>query len=241
MQFKITLILILLISQTTYAYVSVGDTSGNVFPCTYETIQEAVDDGSDEIRVTNNITHFENVDIIRSTSLLLKGGYDGCVNAAFNIGGAGRSIIDANDDDTPLFINISGSSTITIEDMRIQNGGENLTSGTGMFISTNSIGIIELNRVTIINNNAYGNEAGGGITIRESAQIELIITDSAITNNETFGDGGGILCLSGDSSIIIDGASFVAWNKAKEDVFVTPSGHGGGIALINGCQLDMYS
>jgi filamentous hemagglutinin family protein len=162
--------------------------------------------GADEIRFAPGIT------FISLTSDQLDINTDG---GDLTITGQGTNVtVERSTSTTSNFriIETSGSGSVTLNDLTLQNGN---SDGNGGGIYHNSYGSLSLNNSTITHNNAAGR--GGGIY----TQNNVIATNSTISNNQAGDHGGGI---AGD--VVGKGAVFIIESQVADN---TSGGSGGGV------------
>lgn len=135
------------------------------------------------------------------------------IKESLTIAGAGakETIVDAGGLDRIFEIAGGAGVTVGLSDMTIQNG-DALANGGGIFVNANAT--VTIDRVTIRDNrSAMG---GGGINTAGT----LTMTDSAITGNVAFGNGGGLYKQTVSKTIHVNNST-ISGNRAN--------GHGGGI------------
>lgn len=203
-------------------------------------IQDAIDDGNAEIRITGdaNTSYTENL-LIDDVSVTLKGGYADC-DAANNDTQSGQTEIGgAGGADLPV-IRIQGSSerhTIILDSLYLRLGsGSGLFPGGAISSSTANAQITLTNSLLANNTSA----SGGGISIN-GGDTDYLIEDTLITNN-TAGFAGGVLCKGSEASITMLGDSGVSLNTADGNSGdVESTGKGGGLYISNGCLFTSYA
>lgn len=203
----------------------VGNGSG---ACALTSIQAAIDQATpnSEIRVTNEITYFESLNVDKN--LTIKGGYSSYGlaqlddrldenRATINAGGLGNAVEVINDH-TILhmsgFILTNGS-----------NEGNLVGSALGGAMSIlGSNAEIELSHMQLTNNHGY---VGGGI-YQAGSDATVVLSNTLIDSN-TAESGGGIYCANGGELQLNDDSGLVG-NSATGDVdFV---GYGGGLFAL---------
>lgn len=233
---NITIILILITTLKSNAQVTVGwDAS-----CDYDEsqtagqIQQAIDDGATEIRVTNQQTFVMPVFI--SNDLILKGGYNTCADASNDTQSVTKTVIDASTiTPSAIKIHIDAVRDITIDNFEIQNSTSS-SDQSGALTIYNTAGVITLNRLFIHDNN---NVSVGGIIIYHDALMNSsplgVNLDDILVIGNSGSITGGIQCDNTGSfgiNITITGDSGISYNYSD--------GNGGGISLSN-CELSMSS
>ena len=208
------------ISQGSVTFASVGPPSDS--NCTYNSIQQAIDSGVDQVRISIATDYFENT-IIQNKNISLIGGYATCFVANTSVNNiSGYSTIDGGGNGTVIQVNNDNNSyDVNFTNLRLINGSYALISGTGG-VSLNGGGTrVNMNNVWISDN------LGSGISAND---IDiLVIKDSLITNNTNL-TGAGIYCSG--SFVTVYGNSAINANTANT---------GGGVYATNQCGFTMYS
>ncbi len=212
-------------------FVSVGPDISCNFNVGATRIQDAIDSGATEIRVTNDDTYIENLSL-DDTSVIIRGGYANCAAANNGSQPVGLSTLDGSANLAPA-IAVTGNSSrslIVLENLIITNstrGGIDAASANAQIDITNS---------SVSNNSDTGQ--GGGISIF-LGDTDVIGRDVSISHN-TAGFGGGLGCQGFQASILILGSSTIQNNAATATS--TPfNGVGGGLSLGQGCVFSLYS
>jgi len=225
--------MLLMASYSVSAQVSVGwDAS-----CDYDLIadanglQQAIDDGAIEIRLSNQNSHQTSIEITANTTL--KGGYDGCAAANADNQTNVNSIIDATGENQPavkmLYIS---NAQITLDSLTIQNGSgfeDGSASNRAGGLSIDQVtGAVNLNRINLRNNSGI---MGGGLGVFSyfgSGALLVTANNLAIQDNTASQGGGGMHCYTGsDFDIQIDLASASTIRNNHSD------DHGGGLYAQN--------
>lgn len=201
---NITTFILFLLTFNSVAQVSVGWDGA----CDYDVslnsnaLQQAIDDGAAEIRLSNAQSH--NTAIVITNDLVLKGGYSDCTEAnaghQINI----NSVIDAIGLMAPAIIvrQISDAS-ITFDSITVTNGegfndGSSFNWGGGVSIDDIS-GTVNLNNVNLNSNTGYN---GGGLSVVAwdmTGNLTLNVNNFASQNNTVTNQGGGIHCYAAES------------------------------------------
>jgi hypothetical protein len=208
------------ITQGTVTFASVGPASDA--ECDYTSIQDAVDSGVDQVRISTATNYFENI-IIQNNNISLIGGYARCFVANTDVNNiSGYSTIDGGGNGIVIQVNNDNSSyDVNFTNLRLINGSYALISGTGG-ISLNGMGTrVNMDNLWISDN------LGSGISAND---IDiLVIKDSIIANNTNL-TGAGIYCSQ--SFVTIFGNSVIRANTASS---------GGGVYATNQCGFTIYS
>ena len=208
------------IPQGTVTFASVGPASDS--ECDYTSIQDAIDSGVDQVRISIATNYFENI-IIQNKNISLIGGYARCFVANTQVNNiSGYSTIDGGGNGTVIQVNNDTNSyDLNFTNLRLINGSYALISGTGG-ISLNGVGTrVKMDNLWISDN------LGSGISAND---IDiLLIKDSYITNNTNL-TGAGIYCSQ--TFVTIYGNSVIRANTANT---------GGGVYATNQCGFTMYS
>ena len=210
-------------------------------------IQQAIDDGETEIRLTNEQAFTTQVNILNS--VIIKGGYDSCTMADAGTQSSTKTLFDGTSLNKSLFLIYSDFNHIivSIDNLELKNSSGGTGSGNPN-IGTNFAGGItifkssgEFNLTDMKIHNNRDNSFHGGIAITNNfiesvnTNLTLNIVDSMITNNSS-GYGAGIACFSkGSATINISGDSGISYNFAQNN-----GGSGGGL-LLDHCNLNMSS
>jgi hypothetical protein len=194
-------------------------------------IQQAITDGNAEIRVTNKqdfVTPF-----IINDSVLIKGGYDNCLEATIDNQSAHPSVINGMTF-TQSAIKIDTSSAvrnISVENFEIKNVPSN-NDKAGAITIYNSSGQIDFKQLNIHDNSS----SVGGIAATHDgffvgSVLNVNLLDVLVLNNSASFGAGGIDCLNDATASIyltVSGDSAVSYNHSDSN--------GGGIRLSN-CEL----
>lgn len=180
---------------------------------TYRSITRALNDGCTDISVygsanTLQNTYLENITIENESEEITIRGV-----------GDHTPIVNGTASDRVFFI--KDSSSVTIEDIVIQNGlsvdPTNLGGG-GMIVIDSSVII---NRVTFESNNAGSGGIGGALTLMEwTTYTSVVITDSHFNNN-TANSGEALACNAWgapyNTSLTVNTSYFVPYNSNTLD------------------------
>ena len=216
-------------------FVTVGD-QGN---CDYQQgtsrIQDAIDFGATEIRISSS-TYTENL-TIDDESIELIGGFSTCTDAENNNSNNARQIINGSGNSAAV-ISITGNSqrnSVTLKNLELK-AGDGTSSGflTGGGVATlNADLYLTLDNVWLVQNVGL---LGGGISVI-SGNTDIVLNDTLLANNNAQ-QGGGIYCSSGDASILVNQGD--AWTGGFFNNSAT-NGDGGGALITSGCTFTSYS
>ena len=222
-------------------------TVGGDVTCDFSDLQTAVNSQPTEVRMATNSTY---TDILLNQTTInadinLVGGFDDCTDAANNVPGSQKAVI--NGSSTVPAINISGSNNINVSGVILQQAVHGIRVGTGytgklslhdVVSRQNRIGILVLSLQSRIfaedlvvtdNNNPSGN--GSGIRCDEASIID-VVGNSSITNNRADNGGAGITLQNNCVMTMVAGdipnASRIAGNIINT--------LGGGIAVFSGAR-----
>lgn len=226
----VTILFSILLTNKAHSFVTVGWTSD----CDYDVnlfasqIQEALNDGHDEIRVSNTSPYTESFTVL-NRSAVIKGAYNSCADAENGMQSTEKTLISGENltqsaISIESFGNVIDTTIDGFEITRVSDDGFDNDDGTGVYLSGVS-GIVNLKNMHIHHN---PDTSFGGIGIFNSnitSTLNLNITDVIAThNNSRF--GGGMRCISnGLTDIQVDGLSGFSFNQADFS--------GGGIYLQN--------
>jgi len=235
MKIKIIIILTacLIAITSANAVVTVGSSPGFGI-CDYTSIQDAIDSGDDDIRVLNNQTFFENLQI--NTSTTLKGGYPTCTDAAsnshFNINE--KSTIDGSSNQGESVITITSNlpdDIIALINLELINADD----ASGLHISGTDGSVIVAD-LGIFNNSA---ENGAGVYFNTTTnQLQLQLHRTTINANNASLSGGGLFCdrNSPNENNVFDSILFF---NSVEMISNSATLSGGAIAATNGCNINI--
>ncbi len=231
---KILAILLLIVGQVG-AQVTVGWDSS----CDYDEsqtpgqIQQAINDGNGEIRLTNQQEFVMPISI--NDTVTISGGYNTCADADNNIQSQNMTVINGSTFNQAV---VEIGTNLAVRDINLDSI-EIKNSQYGAINVFNSSGSINLSRLKIHDNT--NDVFGGGLTLRNDqmtagSPLTVNLMDVLILNNMTLGAGGGIFCEIPETSTFIrvtaSGNSGVSFNHADRQ--------GGGISLSH-CTLDFSS
>ncbi len=207
-------------TQGTVTFASVGPVSdGN---CNYNSIQQAIDSGVDQVRISIATDYFENI-VIQNNNIALIGGYASCFVANTQVNNiSGYSTIDGGGNGTVIQVNNDNNSyDVNFTNLRLINGSYALIAGTGGISLNGTATRVNMDNLWISDN------LGSGISAND---IDiLVIKDSLIFNNTNL-NGAGIYC--DHSFVTIYGNTAINANTASI---------GGGIFATNQCGFTIYS
>ncbi len=220
-------------NQNRGGFVSVGPDVTCNFNAGGSRIQDAIDSGATEIRVTNDDTYTENLSL-NDIDVIIRGGYANCDDANDGALPAGLTTLDGSGMLAPI-IDITGDSSrnnIVLENLFITNGQR------GGINATSADVLVEIND-SFIGSNSH-NGQGGGISIF-GGDTDIIASNVSINqNNALF--GGGIACQGFQASVLIIGDSTMQNNSAIGPGSGTSSGGtGGAVFLAQACTFSLYS
>jgi|GEM_PF-1519985 len=209
--------------------VTVGQSPGQGI-CDYTDIQSAIDGDETNIRVLSNNQFTENITINRD--LWIKGGYASCADAMVDIVSSQKTLINGQAviGNATITLSNTQSINITLENLQVQGAVDTQFIDGGVGIKVQTPGIIDIKNSLITQNQG---ENGGGIFVDNNPHFTTVnIIDSTVSNNAAVQSGGGLLCQGDLTEVNILGKSLVTTNLAI---------NGGGLAVINGCQVTMDS
>ncbi len=213
--------------------VTVGDDVQCDFRLGTSRIQDAIDAGNDEIRIADS-TYEENL-LIDDISVILKGGYASCADAANDVTNNSKQTISGVPGAGAATIIIQGNTqrnTVTLERLTIDGGtSSGFLQGGGVFTITADLAL-NINNSTISFNEG---SAGGGLGVF-AGNTDVVLFNTIVASNTSDTSGGGIWCNGSNSSIFYndDGGLSGVFNN------VASNGDGGGILIEAGCVLTSY-
>jgi len=214
------------------AVVTVGSSPG-FGTCDYTSIQDAIDSGDGEIRVLNNQTYFENLQI--STALSISGNYATCTDAALGHNHPQKTIIDGSSNQGESVITITSNLAPNDNIWLINLELINADNASGLHI-TGTGGSVFLIETGIFNNSA---DNGAGIYFdSSSSNLDLSLFDTAVNGNTASLNGGGIFCDRNSPTINVPAAS-IKIRATIEMILNTATLSGGAIAATNGCTVSI--
>ncbi len=234
-------LLTMIFTQSVFANVVYwGSDSSCDYNSSNYTLQEVIDLGEEQIRITNQQIINEDL-VISNQQINIAGGYDDCsefeVGTKTTIQGTGNTSvirIIPTDNDLPNSVLLSGL---------VIKGGQYspFNSGGGITLHIyDSQSVLLTVRDSLITQN-FGSRGGGIYTSGTNAILTL--DNTLVFSNEAYGQaggsglGGGLYCQSGRVSITDD--SGVSFNRATGTV--QNSGHGGGIYATTGCYVSVMA
>lgn len=219
---RLMLMLVLLACAPAMAWVSVGSSPG-FGTCDYDSLQDAVDDGDNEIRVVNTQDYVENVVIAGSRTI--RGGFNSCLAASLDLQDGDSSVVDGSGSSLfpTLWLVATGHVDLVLEKLRLTGGATGLHSGAAH-------GVIRIENSLIVANSGVD---GAGLAVGNPGDVlQVVIRDSSLLGNEASGDGGGIHCASPNGRIRLESGAILE-NSA--------GGDGGGVYVGNGCRFTSYA
>ncbi len=224
---KTIFIALLTVTQMALSQVSVGwDAS-----CDYDLsvdangLQQAIDDGAAEIRLSNQNLHQTALDITENVTL--KGGYADCTTANADSQTNINSVIDAAGTGlSAIKIRSITDGQVTLDSLTIQNAS---ASGLGIDEVT---GNIDLNRINLKDNEGT---YGGGLSVvnfNTTGTLLLSINHMAVQNNTANQAGGGIYCYAPESGFDLQ-VNLISASTIRNN----HSDNNGGGLYIDGCRM----
>lgn len=212
-------------------FASVGLVADN--NCDFNSIQAAIDNGSDEVRIVNS-TFNENI-VITNRSIEIKGGYSNCNTANNDNPFRLTTTLDVSSSTVIEINNNNSNYQVKLSNLWLTGGSQTMFNSAAGISITGTDTQVTMDKVNVISNQ------GTGVFVSETNSV--FMNEVNITNNTINpGNGGGIYCES--SQIIVAGASVISSNQAIENTRKkgsSSSGKGGGIFATDGCQFSMYS
>ncbi|MCX7554581.1 hypothetical protein OS175_11875 [Marinicella sp. S1101] len=200
--------------------------------CDYNTINDAILGGHDEIRLVN-ITFNERIDIVNN-GIEIKGGYANCTAANADNPIRLTTTIEPIKDSGINITNGNDNYTVKLSNLWITGASGNMFSSTAGINATGENTTLMMENVAIVNNQA----TGLNLINLAAASLKNIL----ISGNSLQGNGGGISCDS--STVVVYGASSINSNSVTQDTRrngITNEGNGGGVYATNGCDFTYYS
>lgn len=231
------LLVILLLTSTTFARAATFIVGDNSPECTHQTLQSAITAAAvngpdvDLIYVTQAID-YNNIGInISDQSVWLFGGHTDCTldtqDGRTSINGVG--INSPNPDSVfELFSpgpDVPGDHQIILQNLTIAFGATDFDGGGGIELAGTGMDLIMINSVLGLNASNHG----GGLFIYDSDEtVEVFIRDSGFFGNVASDNGGALSCIGG-ATISMTGQTEIVSNDADR---------GAGIHL-DGCELSV--
>jgi len=228
------LVLVMLWANPAGAYLfTVGPGGSN------PTIQNAIEGalsvpGPHEIRLLSD-TFFENVIILPNglgRAIEISGGW----NASFTAIEGPPTIVDGGASGRVLEILLGTDDTLSISNIKVQNGAETRAAGIQADLWGN--GLLQISDCEVTNNVASADRtSGGGLSVymEDSSHFELL--DSVVSNNQTncsglvdCREGGMGLSALGNSQVVVNGNQFL-----NNSLTI-----GSGSGLTGGVRLELY-
>jgi len=207
-----------------------GDTDCD-FNAAGTSIQDAIDSGAQEIRISAEAPYFQTV-VINDLDVFIQGGYANCADAATNTLNGDFTTLDGSMATGPI-IELTGDTmknTVILRRLKLENANDSAIE------SSQSDVLLEINNGIIQHNTTNG--MGGGLSVF-GGDADVIIRDSRIFNNSA-GFGGGIGCQGFQASITMVGNNGINQNQATSNGGIS-SGSGGGLFLAQACRFSMYA
>ena len=242
MNTKITWIL-LLFSHFAQAYVTYGVGNNCDYNANDHTVQDLIDLNETNIRITNEITFFENL-VIDVDELMIRGGYNNCTDAINNIRSQNKTTFDGNDTGPVISIREGSDipSFITLENLQIKNGknaGVYQSGGVSIYTPTNlSVHVVIRDSIISLNTSIRGGGVSlNGLNTSLILDATLILNNTAIANAGSAGLGGGLYCSKG--YVLLKVNSGISSNQAINNS--GSGGHGGGIYATQACRMNIQT
>jgi hypothetical protein len=225
-------------AQTTIGWDTSCDYNMNVDA---NSLQQAIDDGMTELRLTNENTYMVNLNI--DSSIIIKGGYNTCANASAGSQSETNSLLDGgNIAQSVMQIGFITNAMIEISHLTMQNGtgissGNPLVYSGGLSIRDVD-GIMNLNHLLIESNNSY---IGGGLNAYNGSSdtpklLTINATDVILNQNTATDNGGGLNCHQLD-----DSARIVLNLSQGSTIRNNHSDANGGGMINNRCEINFYA
>ncbi len=219
-------VLLAIVIQQNAGAVSVGPDGGG---CDYTSIQAAINDGEDEMRLSaSGSPYFENLNIV-DKNIKIKGHYANCADAENDQPTDGVISVIDGDHFLPT-IKITGDDQLN----HIELHGLKIINGSGSFggglVVNNAYVDLKVYNSQIMSNSA---QIGGGVNvggIDGNHLVMLTLSNTLVDSNSANLSGGGMYC--DNAEVIIVGQSRIENNTAI---------NGGGILVGSVCQLDILS
>jgi hypothetical protein len=171
-------------------------------------VQQAIDDGHTDIRLTNENPFFVNLDI--GNAIDIRGAYDSCNDAISGVQSDTNTVLDGSQAAQAVIkLSFFEEADMVFSHLTIENGtgmssGNQLNYSGGIAIRSIK-GTLLLIHSIIQNNNGY--QGGGMVVFGETSENPnpLIINfiDTLIQNNTASFKGGGLFCRQLDNSVKI--------------------------------------
>ena len=209
-----------------FSQVTVGPVEDN--DCDYNSIQSALDSGTNEVRISSATTYQESL-LITQADINITGGYSNCAQAALSEMGGDMSMIVGDITTTaPIIeINTAANSMVNLDQLSISSGG----SKNGIQMTGQATNLVVSNSLIFDN----GAARGAGIYLNSQDSL-VVIHNSQIINNQATEQGGGIYCEN--THLILDHDVLVAENSVQSTEFAL--GKGGGL-YAKDCTLDLFN
>jgi len=228
----------LVVSTPVLAQVSVGWDAQCDYDATSDpqALQTAIDDGHQEIRLSNAQAYAGVVDI--TANVRLRGGYPDCQAAVGDAQTTTNSIIDGSGfARTVVTMENIENADIRLEHLEITGGDGTSTHDPGGLRLRDLVGNVALHHLKIHLNS--GNQGGAAAVSSGSSLTEgtltVNLTETVLSNNSAE-TGGALHCSKFQSSfsiqLVLSDGSTVRGNHAEQN--------GGGFH-INGCDLDFIA
>ena len=132
-------------------------------------------------------------------------GLDVTVQPDPSLGVGAISVFDARFVPGSSILTLSGSGSVSLSDLQMQNA-DSTTSGGAIWIRSDLT--VSVNDVTFDNNQTVANSNGGAIGIDNAASANLIVSNSDFANNWAIGVGGAIGGFQNNGTTTITDSTF---------------------------------
>ncbi|KAA3645939.1 MAG: hypothetical protein DWP95_03850 [Proteobacteria bacterium] len=191
-------------------------------------LQQAIDDGATEIRLSNENFHQTAIEI--TNNVIMKGGYADCTAANSDLQSNINSVIDATGVGLPVVkIRTITNAQVILDSLTLQKGtgfNSGYSSDWAGGLSIDGVtGVVNLNHINLRDNE--GIRGGGLAVINFNATGSLLVTANnlAIQNNTASLGGGGLYCYAFENGFDLQidlGSASTIRNNHSDD-------HGGGV------------
>jgi len=198
-------------------------------------LQQAIDDGATEIRLSNQNFHQTAIEI--TNNVIMKGGYADCTAANSDNQSNINSVIDATGVGLPAVkIRAITNAQVTLDSLTLQKGtgfNSGFSSDWAGGLSIDGVtGVVNLSHINLRDN--AGIRGGGLAVINFNATGSLLVTANnlAIQNNTASQGGGGLYCYAPESGFDLQidlGSASTIRNNHSDD-------HGGGM-YVDQCSI----
>jgi len=230
-----TLMLILmLLPSIGFSFETLGEDEQCDFSSDDYSIQDLIDIGATDIRLTNQVIFFEN--LVVTGIIQLRGGYDNCADAESDTVSETNTFINGNAAGTVIDFSpgTSDIGDLQLFNINLINGlSTSSTKGGAITVKSPTLRTTRLSTFNVVISHNVSNN-GGGVYISGS-NTNWYAYNTNIMNNTANGNGGGVYC--NNSNITFYDGSGISFNTAQSTV--NSLGKGGGIYAVNDCDLDI--